>query len=144
MPADAAGEAARFAVIAPFAVQMRFSDTDRLGHVNNAVYATYAETARLAFLAELGMTDRGLILARLAIDFVRQVRLGDECEVGTRVVRIGNTSFTLSQTLRAGGEVAAEVEAVLVCFDYETQRPIRVPDDFRTALAGSGSAGGRG
>jgi len=127
----------------PYPIQLRFSDTDRLGHVNNAVFATYAELGRLAFLRELGMTDQGLILARLAIDFLRQVRLGDECYVVTRVVRVGNTSFTLEQTLTANGEVAARYEAVLVCFDYEAQRPVPVPDAFRRALTGGASGGDR-
>lgn len=141
--ASTAAEASGFAVSAPYPIQLRFSDTDRLGHVNNAVYATYAELGRLAFVRELGMTDQGLILARLAIDFLRQVRLGDECAVVTRVVRIGETSFTLEQTLSANGEVAARFEAVMVCFDYEAQRPVPVPDAFRRALAGGASAGTR-
>lgn len=144
-PAPGAADESRpaYAVSAPFPVQLRFSDTDRLGHVNNAVYATYAELGRLAFLRELGMTDQGLILARLAIDFRRQVRLGDECSVVTRVVRVGRTSFTLEQTLTANGEVAAEFEAVLVCFDYASQRPVPVPDAFRRALTGGAEAGAR-
>lgn len=125
------------AVSAPYPVQLRFSDTDRLGHVNNAVYATFAELGRLAFLRELGMTDKGLILAHLSIDFLRQVRLEDECVVFTRVVRVGNTSFELAQTLDANGEPAARFKAVVVCFDYATQRPMRVPDDFRRALLGA-------
>ncbi|HZW98746.1 MAG TPA: thioesterase family protein [Trueperaceae bacterium] len=123
-------------VSTPYPVQLRFSDTDRLGHVNNAVYATFAELGRLAFLRELGMTDKGLILAHLSIDFLRQVRLEDECAVVTRVVGVGNTSFELAQTLDANGEPAARFRAVIVCFDYATQRPIRVPDDFRRALLG--------
>gem|GEM_PF-7071886 len=86
--------ASGMAVSRPYPIQLRFSDTDRLGHVNNAVFATYAELGRLAFLRELGMTDQGLILARLAIDFLRQVRLGTSatssrgsCGSGTRASR---------------------------------------------------------
>lgn len=124
------------AVSSPYPVQLRFSDTDRLGHVNNAVYATFAELGRLAFLRELGMTDKGLILAHLSIDFVRQVHLEDECAVTTGVVKVGNTSFELAQTLTANGATAARFRAVVVCFDYATQRPMRVPDDFRRALLG--------
>lgn len=123
-------------VSAPYHVQLRFSDTDRLGHVNNAVFATFAELGRLAFLRELGMTDKGLILAHLSIDFLRQVHLEDDCEMVTGVVKVGNTSFELAQTLRANGEPAARFTAVVVCFDYEAQRPTRVPDDLRSALLG--------
>lgn len=125
----------------PLPVQLRFSDTDRLGHVNNARFATFAELGRLAFLRELGTTVEGLILAHLSIDFLRQVRLEDECHVVTRVVKIGNTSFELAQTFTANGEPAAEFRAVVVCFDYQAQRPIRVPDALRRALTGGAGDG---
>jgi len=117
-------------------VQLRFGDTDKLGHINNAVYASYAELGRLAFLQELGIEAATLILARLTIDFRRQVRLGDRCAIQTRVSRLGNTSFGLEQTLYANDEVAAEFEAVLVWFDYESQRPGPIPADVRDVLAG--------
>jgi len=142
-PGGAAAESPAYAVSRPIPIQQRFSDTDALGHVNNAVIATYAETGRLAFLRELGWNGRGLILAHLSIDFLRQVRLGDECHVVSRVVRIGNTSFTLEQTLLADGEAAARFQAVMVCFDYDTQRPVPVPDALRRALAGGDGDGDR-
>lgn len=132
--ADVAGGSG--AVSSKLPVQLRFSDTDRLGHVNNAVYATYAELGRLGFLEELGVKAASLILARLTIDFRRQVRLGDACTIQTRVRAIGNSSFTLEQTLEANGGVAAEFVAVMVWFDYQSQAPKRVPDDVRDALAG--------
>lgn len=116
-------------------VQLRFGDTDTLGHINNAVYATYAELGRLAFFASLGIEAPGLILARLAIDFRRQVVLGDDCVITTRVVRVGTSSIELAQALIANGEVAADYEAVIVWFDYTTQRPVRVPDDARALLS---------
>lgn len=115
-------------------IQLRFGDTDKLGHINNAVYASYAEVGRLEFLRALGIDAPTLILARLAIDFRRQVVLGDECFITTKVVRVGNSSIVLSQTLSANGEVAADFEAIVVWFDYQAQRPARVPDAARAAL----------
>lgn len=117
-------------------VQLRFGDTDKLGHVNNAVYASYAELGRLEFLKQLGIEAPSLILARLVIDFRRQVVLGDQCFISTRVVRVGTSSIVLAQTLTANGEVAADFEAVIVWFDYQAQRPVRVPDVARTVLTG--------
>lgn len=117
-------------------LQLRFSDTDKLGHVNNAVYATYAEVGRLEFLKELGIESATLILARLTIDFRSQVRLGDECSIQSRVMALGNSSFRLAQTLLANGRSAAEFEAVMVWFDYQRQLPVRLPDEVRRVLVG--------
>ena len=118
-------------------IQVRFGDTDALGHVNNAVFATYAETARIEFFrAEAGLYSQpgetgGFILARLAMDFRSQVRLGQKVEVATRLTRLGNTSLTVTQQVLADGVVAADIEAVAGCFDYVTQRPVRVPERLR-------------
>lgn len=115
-------------------IQLRFGDTDALGHVNNASFAVYAETARLEFLRTLGEAVRSLILAHLAMDFRRQVELEDRVHVDTWVERIGNSSLTLLQHILANDLVAAEVRSVVVCFDYETQRPRPWPDAVRHAL----------
>ena len=114
---------------------MRFSDTDALGHVNNGSFAIYAETARLALLGELGESFRSLILAHLSVDFRRQVHFGERVEVETEVTKLGTTSVTLQQVVRANGEPAAEVRSVVVLFDYATQRPRPLPPDAREQLA---------
>ena len=118
-------------------IQVRFSDTDALGHVNNAVFATYAEAARIDFFrtvagmySEPGETG-GFILARLALDFRSQVLLGQKVEVVTRLARMGSTSLTMQQQVMADGVVAADIEAVAVSFDYERQRPVRIPARLR-------------
>ena len=116
-------------------IQMRFSDTDALGHLNNGSYAIYAETARLALLGELGASFRSLILAHLSIDFRRQVMFGERVEVETVVTKLGTTSITLEQVVRANGEAAAEVRSVVVLFDYASQRPRPLPADARAQLA---------
>ena len=116
-------------------VQMRFADTDALGHVNNGSFTVYAETGRLEFLRALGTEVRALILAHLAVDFRRQVRFGEPVAVDTWVERVGTTSVTLRQAVLASGRVAAEVRSVVVCFDYAAQRPTPWPDATRAALA---------
>ncbi len=116
-------------------IQMRFADTDALGHVNNAVYATYAELARVELIRSLDLPPGGFILARLAIDYRRQVRLGERVHVETWVERIGNSSVTMRQVVCAEDEPAAEVEAVAVWFDYRDNKPVRLPDAARRELA---------
>ncbi len=117
-------------------VQVRFGDTDMMGHVNHVSLVQYFETARLTFLESLGLAPRNGILARVAVDFRRQVQVDDQVYVDTWVTKIGRTSFTLSQTIVANETGAANSDSVMVMFDYDTQRPVAVTDGFRSALDG--------
>jgi len=76
-------------------IQVRFGDSDALGHINNASFATYAEVARLAFFSDLGGTVQSLILANLCIDFRRQVKVDEPVHVDTWVEKIGNIILLL-------------------------------------------------
>lgn len=118
-----------------FAIQLRFSDTDALGHVNNASYAHFLEAARIELMREVGVRLGNLILARLAIDFRRQLRFGDAVEVITVIESIGDSSIRMRQQVLTGTEVAAEATSVVVHFDYSRQRPHPVPAEMRAALA---------
>ena len=115
-------------------IQVRFNDTDALGHLNNTSFALYAEYARVEFLDNLRTGDVYLILAHLSLDFVKQVKFREEVYVTTQVQKIGNSSLTLSQEVYASGEVAAKVRSVVVLFDYGTQKSVRVPDSIREQL----------
>ena len=115
-------------------IQMRFADTDALGHVNNGSYIVYAETGRLEFLRLLGGGVRSLILAHLSVDFNKQVHFGASIVVETWVERVGRTSVALLQVIRADNAIAAEVKSVVVSFDYATQRPTPWSAEARAAL----------
>jgi acyl-CoA thioester hydrolase len=101
-----------------------------MGHVNNAVYSTYLEQARIGVLGGL----QEFILARVEIDFRAELRVGEEIEVRTRCGRIGTKSFDLEHELRADGRVVAEARSVLVAYDYEQSRSVEVPDSVRARL----------
>lgn len=122
-------------------VQVRLGDLDPFGHVNNAVIATYVEQGRVLYLRDILGTgvdpvSMPFILAMLKIDYLAQTLFDDPVEVTTRVDWIGSSSVHMSHLLtgRDGRELARS-EAVLVCFDYETEKPMRVPDDWRAAMA---------
>jgi acyl-CoA thioester hydrolase len=115
-------------------IQVRFADSDAIGHVNNACFATYTELARLNFLREIGHRPDSLILAHLSIDFRRQVQLEDRVHVESWVDSIGTSSFSLRQDVHANDGVAAEVRAVMVGFDYQAQRSEPLPADVREWL----------
>ncbi len=116
-------------------IQVRFGDTDALGHINNASFAAYAESARLDFLRCLGKSVRSLILASLYVDFRRQVAYGERVHVDTAVERVGNSSITLSQTIFADDQRAADVRSVVVYFDYPNKKSRELTDEMRAALA---------
>jgi YbgC/YbaW family acyl-CoA thioester hydrolase len=116
-------------------LQMRFSDTDALGHVNNVSFAAYAETGRVEFFKRLGKSVTSLILVNLVIDFRRQVKYGEPIHIDSWVEQLGRTSVTLGQTIRAAGERAADVKSVVVYFDYATNRPMELTDEIRRELA---------
>ena len=114
---------------------MRFGDTDALGHVNNASFASYVELGRLDFLTRLGPAVRSLILASLYLDYRRQVNFGERIHVDTWVERLGNTSITLGQTIFANGELAVDVRSVVVHFDYGAAQAKPLTDEMREVLA---------
>jgi acyl-CoA thioester hydrolase len=121
-------------------ISVTLRDCDGLGHVNNAVYSTYIEIARTEYV--FGLTDGrrlgdfDFILARTEMDFRSQATLGDELIVQLRPVRIGRKSWELeSRILRADDRrVVIESSAILVSFDFETDRAIPVPEPFRSRL----------
>jgi acyl-CoA thioester hydrolase len=126
-------------------LEVRFRDIDAFGHVNNASFVTYLEQARVRFLIDVLHVDvvqtLPVILAALNVDFRSPIHFGDRVGIGTRVDWIGNSSLSMSHEMTAEGQdedaerVVAEAGTVLVAYDYETERPIRVPDAWRSAFA---------
>ena len=114
---------------------VRFRDVDAMGHVNNAVFLTYLEEARIAYLVRFGAEVEHMILARMEIDFRAPLRTGDPIEVGVRPAGVGTKSFELEYVVRSGDTVAAEAKSVIVSFDYESGESVEVPESWREALA---------
>jgi acyl-CoA thioester hydrolase len=125
----------------PFAcpVELRFSDVDAMNHVNNAVYVTFLETARLRlwqkhFAFSGSARDIPLIVARVAVDYRSPVGLEEAVEVGVGVTEIGRTSFTLAYRVEASGRLAAEAETVQLLYDYGERRPVPINGAVRAQL----------
>jgi len=131
-------------------IEVRFRDTDAMGHVNNAVYLTYFEQARAGYYrAVTGRSFEGIgehpvsiILAHAAVDFRSQAWFGERLLVACRTSWVGRSSFALSYRITAGedsprgaGRLVAEGETILVTFDYATQRPVPIPDELLAQMA---------
>jgi acyl-CoA thioester hydrolase len=119
-------------------LQVRFRDCDLLGHVNNAVYFTYMEEARLAYWRELSGDSPGrlpLILARAECDFIRPLQPGERIDIWLGTIKIGRTSFSMDcEMLDERGQAVARGKAVMVSYDYAAARPLPVPDWFRARI----------
>jgi acyl-CoA thioester hydrolase len=106
--------------------KLRYGDTDRQGHVNNAVYSTFFETGRVAFLYDKHLALAGpgceFVVARLTIDFHAELFYPGIIDIGTRVLRIGRSSFTVGQGVFNEDLCAATAEIVCVQMDTETRR----------------------
>jgi acyl-CoA thioester hydrolase len=120
-------------------IEIRWRDVDAYRHVNNAVYATYLEECRDEWLEAVLEREGdlwGFVLARVAIDFRRELRQEDDTVlVRCRLERIGNSSVaTREEIAKESGELAAEAEAVLVARDQATGRSRPLSDAERAAF----------
>jgi acyl-CoA thioester hydrolase len=120
-------------------IEVRWRDVDALRHVNNAVYATYLEECRDGWLEQALGEDGAMwdyVLARVAIDFRREIGLEEEAVLArATLVRIGTSSLTLREEIRLlDGTLAAEAESVIVARDRETGRSRPLTPAERTKL----------
>ena len=140
MPSDRPAELADYRLVIRWPVQ--WGDQDAFGHVNNTIYFRWCESARIAYLDQLGLSDLmqreqvGPILAAIDCNFRRQVKFPDEIHIGARVTRLGRSSLTMEHRLFSQrlGQVAAEGQSTIVVFDYRRQKPTAIPADIRAAI----------
>lgn len=134
-------------------IPVRFRDVDGMGHVNNAVFLTYLESARIAYWQVLygdgaasreggpaplpRLHDVGFILARMECDFRGQIPFSATVRVRVRCPRVGTKSFDFDYRIEsvAGDVLFAEARSVQVCYDYERDRTVPATDDLRRRIA---------
>ncbi|APX95943.1 acyl-CoA thioesterase [Natronorubrum daqingense] len=118
-------------------IDVRLRDIDFMGHVNNAVYATFLEEAREAYFVDVigvSLPDIGTVLATMTIDYVRAIEADDRVTVSMGVTDLGTSSLTIGYEIRAEGETAATAETVQVLVDRETGESKSLPDEWRTRI----------
>jgi len=109
---------------------VRWDDLDAFGHVNNAVYLTYAQEARCAWSGILEM-----VVARAEVDFIAPIYDGDTfLDIELWVSAIGNSSFTMTYEIKMKGELVARVKTVQVTVDMGTKKSSPISDDQRVFL----------
>ncbi|MCL6511769.1 MAG: acyl-CoA thioesterase [Anaerolineae bacterium] len=122
-------------------LQVRFRDLDAYNHVNNAVYLTYFEEARIAFITAIGMRslfsrERSTVIAHAEIDYRAPAQLGDRLDIEVCAGEIRNTSYELCYriTRRSDGALIATGKTVQVCFNFALNAPTRLPEEWRALL----------
>ncbi|MDP9096767.1 MAG: acyl-CoA thioesterase [Pseudomonadota bacterium] len=117
--------------------RLRFNDTDRLGHVNNAVFAVMLEQGRSEMGLEAGLPmgegAEMLVIVRLELDFLREMNWPGDVRVETEVLRLGGRSFTVQQRLVQHGEACGRAQTVLVVMNREEKRAVSM-DPWRASL----------
>jgi len=112
-------------------IQVRFADCDVMGHVNNAVYLSYFEMARMHYFHYMvgdkwDWKESGIILVRNEVTYLKPVLLRDKPEIKMIAGKIGTTSFEMTYELYVNGEVYTTGLSKLVCFDFKTQKTVPV------------------
>ncbi len=116
----------------------RYGDTDMNGHLNNAVFSTFLETGRITFLmdpkAPLAPDGHGFAIVRLVLDYRAEMHWGGDVEIGSAVLRVGRTSFSLAQAIFQDGQCVATAESVMVLLDLTARKAAPVEGALRAAL----------
>lgn len=117
-------------------IKVRFRDLDALQHVNNAVYLSYLEEARVEYLRKvLGQSkpgDYAVVVARVEIDYRSAATMDDELVVGTRVSKLGGASFEMDYKIaeKKSGRLIAQAKTVLVGYDHKEKKVSKLPEAF--------------
>ena len=118
--------------------KVRYADTDRQGHVNNALFATFLETARVEIFYDPThpLADQGaeFVIAHLSLDFLGEIRWPGSVVVGTAVRRIGRSSVTLEQAIFQDERCVARAEVIVVQIDTVTRKACPLPERTREPL----------
>ena len=116
-------------------IQTRWKDMDSFGHINNAVYLTYIEDARTTLFKRWNLKgqNKSVIVASLKIDYFTQIKHPSKLIIGSKISRIGNSSFDIQSAIFIDGlkKPAALSLVICVCYDYENGQSVTVYDEIR-------------
>ncbi|MCQ2228455.1 MAG: acyl-CoA thioesterase [Bacteroidales bacterium] len=122
-------------------VQKRFNDLDGLRHVNNGVQQSYFDIGRADYLKRIYgekfyCNEQVLLVASYTTDFIAQIKLEDEIEVCTSVVKLGNKSLRLAQVIRGvdNKKIYTRSLSVMVAIETKEGKSIPIPDEWRDRI----------
>ncbi len=115
---------------------VRFNDVDALQHVNNAVFNTYYEESRLRFLGEYFALNKefhegkSFVMVKSEIEYLEQIKFPDTIEIGTGILKVGNSSIEAFQAIynSESKKLLSTAKTTGVWFDVNKQRPVKLPE----------------
>lgn len=120
--------------------QIRFSDVDQFGHVNNSVYFSLYDLAKTTYFKDvLGKSEWDelvVVVANINANFYMPVFFSDEMEIETAAIQLGNKSFTLLQraVVKDTREIKCECRTILVMYDLITKEPVPIPEEYKNLI----------
>lgn len=98
--------------------KLRYGDTDKQDHVNNAVYTTFYETGRVEIVYEpkhqILNENCSFVIAHIEMNFIAEIHWPGTLDIGTGIIKIGNSSVTFLQALYQNGKLVSTSESILV------------------------------
>ncbi len=121
-------------------IQLRFSDIDKFGHVNNAAYFTYYDLGKTEYFSEaypqVNWKKEGIVVAHINVDFFQPIFASDSIAVQTAVTEIGDKSFQLYQQVidTQSYEVKCVCKSTMVGFDLQKQQSMPITEECKVSL----------
>lgn len=124
-------------------IQLRFADTDMLGHINNAFFLSYMEVARMSYFSEVLAEEvdwkkEGIILAKVEVEYKIPIFIEDDLHVQIRVEQISSKSFLITYRFikenLPNRPLAATGSTLMVCYDYQENKSIVMPRVWREKI----------
>ncbi|WP_029905250.1 thioesterase family protein [Prevotella sp. 10(H)] len=124
-------------------IQIRFSDIDALGHINNNSYFSYFDLGKTTYFekvkgrASISWTDGLIVVAHIETDFFSPIYYREEIAVDSKVTKLGEKSGVFLQQIRntKNGEIKCRCKTVFVTYDAHTQSSMPVPDVWRKIIS---------
>ena len=105
--------------------KVRYGDTDRQGHINNAVFASFFETGRVEMLYQPShqflSDDCSFVVAKTTLELLAEIQWPGQVDIGTGIVRIGNSSLVIAANLYQQGRLVATSETMVVQVNIQTK-----------------------
>jgi len=123
-----------------FSYRVGVADINYAGHVANSAVLNFFQDARIGYLAALGPYSEidlggcGIIMPEAQIFFRKEMFLGDQLIIGVKSKQLKRSGWVMEYRIERDGKLTAEGETPLVCFNYQTRKPCRMPNEFRAAL----------
>ena len=118
--------------------KIRYRDLDRQGHMNNAVFSTFFETGRIEIFRDPQMMqyapEMEFVIASTKIDFIEEITWPGEVQIGTSILKVGQSSIQILQSLFQNGKQKASAESVIVQISKTTRKSVPLSDDYKNAI----------